>query len=184
VPTIASGSFLSFSGSAGANDSQCFLTTGRTRFDRLFLIGRCSVALCVDALKAAVVEAKKGQDVQRYRDAWECLRTAAPGEPEATFDDAWAQATDKANKAETQRLEAQLKGYKNNLVKESIRVRVPLFTKFNLWNITPDLNCRWETKTSASTTKKLVISKWLEKPTAVCDQMLAPRSTSSTSPST
>ncbi|KAI1489187.1 26S proteasome subunit RPN7-domain-containing protein [Biscogniauxia mediterranea] len=95
---------------------------GRTRFERLLVIGRCSVTLCLDALKAAIVEAKKGKDVQRYRDAWECIRTAAPAEPEAKWDDAWVNATERANKLETQRLEAELKGYKNNLVKESIRI--------------------------------------------------------------
>ncbi|KAI0123864.1 26S proteasome subunit RPN7 [Xylariales sp. AK1849] len=95
---------------------------GRTRFERLFLVGRSSVALCVDALKAAIVEAKNGKDVARYRDAWECIRIAAPNEPEATFDQAWADRTNKTNAAETRRLEAELKGYKNNLVKESIRI--------------------------------------------------------------
>jgi hypothetical protein len=69
-----------------------------------------------------VAEAKKGKDVQRYRDVWECIRIAAPDEPEATFDQAWADQTDKANKKKTNDLEVQLKGYKNNLVKESIRV--------------------------------------------------------------
>lgn len=95
---------------------------GRTRFDRLLLIGQSSVPLCVDALKAAVAEAKRGKDVSRYREAWECIRIAAPDEPEAKWDEAWATATEKANKAETHRLEAELKGYKNNLVKESIRI--------------------------------------------------------------
>lgn len=95
---------------------------GRTRFDRLLLIGQCSVPLCVDALKAAVAEAKRGKDIQRYRDAFECIRVAAPDEPEAKWDEAWVTATGKANKAETHRLETELKGYKNNLVKESIRV--------------------------------------------------------------
>ncbi|KAI4865300.1 26S proteasome subunit RPN7-domain-containing protein [Hypoxylon rubiginosum] len=95
---------------------------GRTRFERLLLIGQCSVPLCVDALKAAIAEAKSGKDIERYRDAWECIRIAAPNEPEAIFDQAWVTATEKANKAETHRLEAELKGYKNNLVKESIRI--------------------------------------------------------------
>lgn len=95
---------------------------GRTRFDRLYLIGRSSVPLCVDALKAAIAEAKKSKDVQRYRDAWECIRVVAPSEPEAQFDRAWEDATEKSNKAETHRLEVELKGYKNNLVKESIRM--------------------------------------------------------------
>ncbi|KAI5863247.1 26S proteasome subunit RPN7-domain-containing protein [Durotheca rogersii] len=95
---------------------------GRTRFDRLLLIGQCSVPLCIDALKAAIAEARRGKDVQRYRDAWECIRMAAPDEPEARWDEAWVTATEKENKSETQRLEAELKGYKNNLVKESIRI--------------------------------------------------------------
>ncbi|KAI1861346.1 uncharacterized protein JN550_010876 [Neoarthrinium moseri] len=95
---------------------------GRTRFERLLLIGQSSVPLCVDALKAAVAEAKRGKDVQRYRDAWECIRIAAPNEQEAQWDQPWADKTDKANKVETHRLELELKGYKNNLVKESIRI--------------------------------------------------------------
>ncbi|KAK8136628.1 26S proteasome subunit RPN7 [Apiospora sp. TS-2023a] len=95
---------------------------GRTRFDRLLLIGRSSVPLCVDALKAAIAEAKGGKDVQQYRDAWECIRIAAPTESESQWDSAWVEKTDKANKLETARLEAELKQYKNNLVKESIRI--------------------------------------------------------------
>lgn len=79
--------------------------------------------LCVDALKAAVVEAKQGQDVQRYRDAWDCIRVAAPSEPEAVFDNEWVENTERANKAKTHDLESELKGYKMNLIKESIRVR-------------------------------------------------------------
>lgn len=99
------------------------LVSGRTCFERLLLIGRSSVPLCVDALKAAIAEAKRGKDVQRYRDAWECIRVAAPTEPESQWDPAWVENTEKANKMETARLEAELKQYKNNLVKESIRVR-------------------------------------------------------------
>lgn len=95
---------------------------GRTRFDRLLLIGRSSVPLCVDALNAAIAEAKKGKDVQRYRDAWECIRLAAPNEPQAQWDQAWVDKTEKTNKGEMHRLEGELRGYKNNLIKESIRI--------------------------------------------------------------
>jgi len=95
---------------------------GRTRFDRLYFIARSSVVLCIEALKAAIAEAKSGKDTHRYREAWECIRIAAPNEPEAQFDKIWVETTDMTNKAETHRLEAELKGYKNNLVKESIRV--------------------------------------------------------------
>ncbi|KAI1344307.1 26S proteasome subunit RPN7-domain-containing protein [Xylariaceae sp. FL0016] len=95
---------------------------GRTRFERLLLIGKCSVTLCLDGLKAAVSEAKRGKDVQRYREAWECIRLAAPTENEAQWDDAWVASTGTSNRATTHQLEAELKQYKNNLVKESIRI--------------------------------------------------------------
>ena len=105
---------------------------GRARFDRLFLIGRSSVPLCVDALKLAVAEAKRGRDTHRYREAVECLRVAAPSEPEATFDQDWLQAREEENKVETNRLLKELKGYKNNLIKESIRVGFGLVSRVGL----------------------------------------------------
>jgi COP9 signalosome complex subunit 1 len=95
---------------------------GRTRWERLFLIGRTSTRLCVDALKAAVAEAKKGKDIGRYTEAVEHLRMASPTDQDAILDKGWIERTEQANKAETQRLDAELKGYKNNLIKESIRV--------------------------------------------------------------
>lgn len=49
----------------------------------------------------------------------------APGEPEAELDKEWIERTDEANKNETARLETELRGYKNNLVKESVRVCLP-----------------------------------------------------------
>ncbi|KND91499.1 COP9 signalosome complex subunit 1 [Tolypocladium ophioglossoides CBS 100239] len=96
--------------------------TGRTRFDRLIFIGKTSVPLCVDALRAAVIEAKKALDVSRYREIWDCIRIAAPEEPEAQRDDVWIEQTEMGNRLETARLEAELKGYRNNLIKESIRM--------------------------------------------------------------
>ncbi|KAH7354189.1 COP9 signalosome complex subunit 1 [Plectosphaerella cucumerina] len=96
--------------------------TGRTRFDRLSLIARTCVPLAVEALKAAVAEAKSGLDVQRYRETWEMISIVAPKEPEAIFDQAWADRVTKEAQEETHRLEQQLKGYKNNLIKESIRM--------------------------------------------------------------
>lgn len=95
---------------------------GRTRFDRLFHIGKACVPLCVEALKQAVREAKQGNDVGRYKDAWDCISVAAPTEPEAVYDPTWVAQKEDINAQETARLELELKGYKNNLVKESIRV--------------------------------------------------------------
>jgi COP9 signalosome complex subunit 1 len=47
---------------------------------------------------------------------------AAPSDPDAIFDQTWLAAQEHSNKSETNRLLAELKGYKNNLIKESIRV--------------------------------------------------------------
>ncbi|ESZ92994.1 hypothetical protein SBOR_6615 [Sclerotinia borealis F-4128] len=95
---------------------------GRTRLERLYLIGVTSTFLGVDALKMLIKEAKQGKDVTIYMDAWAALTKIAPDEPEVFRDDKWTDATNKANAAEAARLETQLKGYKNNLIKESIRM--------------------------------------------------------------
>lgn len=95
---------------------------GRTRFDRLHLIGTCSSYLSTEALKAAIAEAKSSKDVLRYERAVAALAEVAPKEGEAIPDTEWVDRTNKIVKAETDRLEHELKGYKNNLIKESIRV--------------------------------------------------------------
>lgn len=97
---------------------------GRTKLERLFFIGASSAFLGVEALKAAVTEAKAGKDIRRYAEAWAHLEGVAPNEPEAVRDEEWISTTDRQNQAETARLETELKGYKNNLIKESIRVRL------------------------------------------------------------
>lgn len=95
---------------------------GRTRFERLYFVSQHSVSLCIDALKAAVLEAKRGRDINRYRLAQEKLAAVAPHEPEAVSDKEWVDRVLRENNAQTKRLEDELKGYKNNLIKESVRV--------------------------------------------------------------
>lgn len=96
---------------------------GRTRFERLIHIGTTSTHLYLEALKAAVAEAKKGQDVGRYEIAVAALAEILPHDDDAIRDDDWAETTKKRAKTETDKMELELKGYKNNLIKESIRVR-------------------------------------------------------------
>ncbi|KAJ5780810.1 26S proteasome regulatory subunit Rpn7 [Penicillium paradoxum] len=96
--------------------------TGRTRFDRLYLIGTCSPLLSTDALKAAIAEARAGRDVSRYERAVRALADVAPGDPEASLDSVWVQETQRYVSSQTERLEDELRGYKNNLIKESIRM--------------------------------------------------------------
>ncbi|PQE13195.1 26S proteasome subunit RPN7 protein [Rutstroemia sp. NJR-2017a BBW] len=99
------------------------VVTGKlSQLERLLLIGSTSSFIGAEALKMAVHEAKAGKDTRFYLEAQSLLKAAAPDEPEAERDHQWVETTHKANVAETQRLEAQLKGYKNNLIKESIRM--------------------------------------------------------------
>jgi hypothetical protein len=74
------------------------------------------------------MEAKAGKDVERYERAVDALMEFAPNEPEAVLDPDWVERTQKAIKAEMDRLEHELKGYKNNLIKESIRVSLPVLS--------------------------------------------------------
>lgn len=98
------------------------LWPGRTRFNRLYLIGNTSTLLAADALKLAVAEAKSGKDVGQYEKAVRALAEVAPGEQDATLDSAWVQKVQNSVRAQSERLEHELRGYKNNLIKESIRV--------------------------------------------------------------
>ncbi|KAL5344568.1 hypothetical protein ACLOAV_010552 [Pseudogymnoascus australis] len=96
--------------------------TGTTKFERLLFIGLHSTVLRAEALKSAVAEAKKGRNVAHYNAAQDAYSRVAPDEPEAQHDDQWVASMEKQNKVEGARLEAELKGYKNNLIKESIRI--------------------------------------------------------------
>ncbi|KAL8813610.1 MAG: hypothetical protein Q9223_000252 [Gallowayella weberi] len=95
---------------------------GRTRVDRLLLIGTTAPLLAPEALRAAVIEAKQGTDVGRYDAVLTAIREILPADPNAVPDSAWIDRTNKQVKAESDRLEMELKGYKNNLIKESIRM--------------------------------------------------------------
>ncbi|KAL2854246.1 26S proteasome subunit RPN7-domain-containing protein [Aspergillus pseudoustus] len=103
-------------------DSYIANYTGRTKFNRLYLIGTCSTYLSVEALKAAIAEAKSGKDLSRYERAVQALSEVAPHDAEAVVDREWAERLQKVVKSETDRLEHELRGYKNNLIKESIRM--------------------------------------------------------------
>lgn len=93
---------------------------GRTVFRRLYLIASCSTVLGEEAARLAIAEARKGSDIHQYRDAVEKLAEIT-GRGELT-DKAWLSNQEKQNAAESKRLENELKQYKNNLIRESIRV--------------------------------------------------------------
>ncbi|KIW83484.1 hypothetical protein Z517_02729 [Fonsecaea pedrosoi CBS 271.37] len=96
---------------------------GRTVFRRLHLIASCSTVLAEEAARMAVLEAKKGSDVRNYQEAVTLLERVSKGKNiDHLRDPTWAAQQEKKNTAETARLESELKGYKNNLIKESIRM--------------------------------------------------------------
>ena len=133
---------------------------GRTRFRRLYLIGACSPVLRIEALRAAVTEARSGNDLKSYEDALQLLRRSSRGsEIEFQADSAWIEKKDKQNKAETTRLEHELKGYKNNLIKESIRVSFTILAHGGAFTSSDTLHLlRWATKTLATTITALETS--------------------------
>ncbi|KAL8762696.1 MAG: hypothetical protein Q9184_001350 [Pyrenodesmia sp. 2 TL-2023] len=95
---------------------------GKTRFDRLLHIGTTSTLLAAEALRYAVAEAKQGRDIRNYDAAVSAIMEIMPGDRHATPDVAWKEKVNKQIKAESDRLETELRGYKNNLIKESIRM--------------------------------------------------------------
>lgn len=96
---------------------------GRTVLTRLYLVASCCPPLREEAAKILLAEAKKGSDTTIYQDAVSLLnRSNPPADGGTGLDMAWLEKKEKQNAAETARLEVELKGYKNNLIKESIRV--------------------------------------------------------------
>ena len=70
----------------------------------------------------AIDEAKQGLDVEYYMSIASGLQKLDPEDPKATIDVAWVDQKTKDIRLLTERLEGELKAYKNNLIKESIRV--------------------------------------------------------------
>jgi COP9 signalosome complex subunit 1 len=98
---------------------------GQVRLDRLVSIFHSDSNFSMPALHLAITEAKAGVNVENYMTLASMLHSVAPDDPLATVDEAWVEATTKTAQAETARLEQELKQYKNNLIKESIRVSRP-----------------------------------------------------------
>lgn len=96
--------------------------TGITRVNRLQTIAGSSRYLGVDALRLALKEARQGRNVDKYLELIWLAEQVAPSDPITIKDQDWIESTSRQVRAETTRLENELKGYKNNLIKESIRV--------------------------------------------------------------
>jgi hypothetical protein len=95
---------------------------GRTRIERLYTIGCTSLVQAVPAIAAAIAEAKSGKDVKAYTDLVETLSQIAPEDSRAEVDTDWVETKTKQVRQNMERLESELTQYKNNMIKESIRV--------------------------------------------------------------
>ena len=100
--------------------------SGHGQIHRLLFIALKCPALQADAFKYAIRLIKETTlDVSLYQETVEKLQQVLPSCQEATPDRVWMEHASRTAKANTERLEAELKNYKNNLIKESIRVRSP-----------------------------------------------------------
>jgi COP9 signalosome complex subunit 1 len=90
----------------------------------LFIAKRCP-SLQIDAYRLALQELRDNSlDHARYISAATKLNEVltAQGYPSFSIDNTWVDSTQKRAKSLLERLEVELKNYKNNLIKESIRV--------------------------------------------------------------
>jgi COP9 signalosome complex subunit 1 len=100
--------------------------SGHGQIQRLRFIALKSPALQIDALKHAIRLIKSTTlNVSLYQETVEQLRLVAPSLPDSLMDQPWMEHATRTAKITTERLEAELKNYKNNLIKESIRVPKP-----------------------------------------------------------
>jgi COP9 signalosome complex subunit 1 len=100
---------------------------GRTKISRACFIAERCPALEIEAYKLALAETQTNTfDTQKYEHIATRLNSAlkARNEPEVPIDREWMQTTQKQSKVTTEKLEAELRNYKNNMIKESIRVSV------------------------------------------------------------
>lgn len=98
------------------------ICSGQTKTDRLQHIGSHSTYLAVDAYRQAIAEAKKGKNVALYTSLVDDFSNIVPQDPAASLDTTWAEKKTREIQQEQDRLEHELKSYKNNLIKESIRM--------------------------------------------------------------
>ncbi|KAJ3105461.1 cop9 signalosome complex subunit [Phlyctochytrium planicorne] len=99
--------------------------SGFSKIKRLEFLAQVCPPLQLDALKMALVETKaKTQSVAKYNVILQTLNgllvlsNTAPVDPDVE----WMDSTSKYVRTQLEKLEAELKNYKNNLIKESIRM--------------------------------------------------------------
>ena len=97
---------------------------GFLRMRRLVAIAYSSTFLSADAFRLAIRQAKEGINVELYSSLVDEFAKLLPDDPLAQKDAEWIQNQRRKAKTQTDRLEHELRQYRNNLIKESIRVRI------------------------------------------------------------
>jgi COP9 signalosome complex subunit 1 len=101
----------------------CFI--GDTRFKRASFIAKRCPSLEIEAYQFAVNEVKDiTYNIELYEEYTTKLNAALTrhGKPTVKPDMEWEQTISNKNKLTLEQLERELKNYKNNMIKESIRV--------------------------------------------------------------
>ncbi|CAJ0916573.1 5705_t:CDS:10 [Entrophospora sp. SA101] len=98
--------------------------TGHTKVDRLLFIASRCLALQIDAYKLAIQELRNSLDTNQYLYAASKFNEvlASRGLLLYQVDSSWVDSTQKLAKQRLEKMELELKNYKNNLIKESIRM--------------------------------------------------------------
>ncbi|KAI9008335.1 26S proteasome subunit RPN7-domain-containing protein [Gaertneriomyces semiglobifer] len=98
--------------------------TGHTKIERLLFIADRCPPLAVDAYSAALQELQSTADVSKYVKVHKKLNEvlSANGKPSASLNEPWIDRMTKEARLKTEKLEKELKDYKNNMIKESIRM--------------------------------------------------------------
>ncbi|CAG8499511.1 1130_t:CDS:2 [Paraglomus brasilianum] len=132
-----------------------------TKVDRLLFIGKRCPSLQIDAYKLALAELHRNSlDHNKY------LTTAAnlneilssQGKPLYQLDSRWVDTAQKRAKAILERLEGELKNYKNNLIKESIRMGHKDLGdhQYECGNLTGALKCYSRTRDYCTSTDHII----------------------------
>ncbi|KAJ3192693.1 COP9 signalosome complex subunit 1 [Irineochytrium annulatum] len=99
--------------------------SGNTKVKRLEFIADVCPSLTVDALRTAIEDVKsKGMNHVKYSQLCNKLNDAlaSRGQQPLPLDSSWVEVTQMNARKKTEKLENELKGYKNNSIKESIRM--------------------------------------------------------------
>jgi hypothetical protein len=100
--------------------------SGHTKIDRLVFIAERCPSLAIEAYNLALIDLKKEPNLntQKYLSILNKLNELllSRGETSVSQDSAWTEAVNRTVSTQQQKLENDLKNYRNNMIKESIRV--------------------------------------------------------------